>query len=195
MNNMRIILIVFFAITIGGCSIDTSDIEQIETDAPVILKLDKKNRVRLIQFPIGVKISNPTPLKQGFVRIECLLHKNPYKFESRSKRVEMYQTSSTSHMRIPSNNLKYIPSFGKKEIFIYTIHNIDTSDFYRNRLENYRLKMLESNLDTLAVGSLKEFRLNNKELVNHLLGKDSLVFIFDEFTDKPRFYLKTPIEF
>jgi len=189
------IKILVIAIIVAGCNIDVSDIEQIETDFPVILRLDKKDRVRLIKFPIGVKINNRFPLKQGFVRIECLLYKNPYEFESRLKWVEMYERSNNSYVPVASNNLKYIPSLGYKEYFIYTIHNIDTSEFYKNSLEKYRLQMMELDLDTLAVGSLKKFTLENKILVNKLLGKDSLVLTFDEFKDKPRFYVTVPIEF
>lgn len=191
----RILVLIVIAITIAGCNIGISDIEQIETDSPVILRLDKKDRVRLIKFPLEIKINNPSILTKGFVRIECLLHKNPNEFEGSLKWVEMYERTNNSYIRIASNNLKYIPSFGQKEFFVYTIHNIDTSDFYKNSLEKYKLKMLELNQDTLAVASLKKFTLENQKLVNKLLGKDSLVLTFDEFKDKPRFHLTIPIEF
>ncbi|MFA9372124.1 MAG: lipoprotein [Labilibaculum antarcticum] len=191
----RILVIIVITIILTGCSVGISDVVQMETDLPVILRLDKKDRVRLIKFPIGVKINNRSPLKQGFVRIECLLHKNPHEFESKLKWVEMYERSNNSYVPVASNNLKYIPSFGHKEYFVYTIHNIDTSEFYKISLEKYRLKMLELNQDTLAVGSLKKFIFENQILVDKLLGKDSLVLTFDEFTDKPRFHLTIPVEF
>lgn len=189
------IKIFIIALIVSSCNTSVSDIEQIKFDSPVILKLDRKDKVRLIKFPIGIKINNPSLFKQGFVSIKCLLQKSPYEFESRLKWVEMYEKSNNSYVPVASNNLKYIPSFGHKEYFIYTIHNIDTSEFYKNSLEKYRLQMLELNLDTLAVGSLKKFTLENKILIDKLLGKDSLVLTFDEFNDKPRFQLTIPLKF
>ena len=165
---------------------------QIESHLPITLRLNKKNKkLRVIQFPIQFKVSNSSFVNKSFSSSKYMYN------NLRGGTALLYKQNNKKLYRISKYKQKLIVPFTNEKYVTYSAHFVEDSIFLQQLFKSYIDKMKASNQDTLAVGTLQEFKSKHPELVKNLLDKDTLRLHFDELESKGGgwSYIKLPIQF
>ncbi|MFA9372123.1 MAG: hypothetical protein ACERIH_10475 [Labilibaculum antarcticum] len=180
----NLIIIVFVILIIGGCVSTPKAIEinQQDTDLPVVLRLSiKHKKVRMINFPVKFKMINKSLQKRTYSTVEYC-----YNSSFGGVGIPLYEENGGKLIRISKSKWKEISSYDSIIYTCYTRHRVDSSRAIQSLLQPYIDKMLTSNQDSLLIGSLDEFKLTHPELLLSLLKNDSInVVFFNPSEDKP----------
>ena len=167
MNRIKILI---FIITFYGCKSTKTDIKvsQIKTDYPVILKYNKNyNKFSRIKIPLKLKIYNDSNQQYSFASIR-------YEYNSKLGGIieTVYEEINKKLKEIKNNQRKYIDSKESKEFIIYTSHRLDSSNIFQQNFKAYRTQ--NKNIETLNIGTINNFKLNNEKLLKLLTQNDSI---------------------
>lgn len=193
MNRLNLILFLVL-LSFTSCKIkENIALEELETSHPIILRLTKKsNKIRLIHFPNKVKVTNSSLKSQGFTRVGY------YYNNTKGNSTYLYTENNNKLNEIDISKFKEIYPYQSKEYIVYSSHLLYEADTITidKTLERYRKKMMDSNVDTLAI-SLKEFKNETNGFVKRLTKNDTLQFnfIIEEDNKRKRRIYKIPIEF
>ena len=168
-------------------------VERIESDYFTVVRYESKtDNIWSIDIPIKIKISNKSLKERCFSYF-----KYQYGNKTKGGGGAMYIGRNGRLDRIGRNQMKCIPFYDSKEYIVYSRHYIDTLSSTQLALKSYIDKMKASNQDTLAVGTLQEFKSKHPELIQRLLTNDTLRLHFDELESKGGgwSYIKLPIQF
>ncbi len=166
-------------------------ISQVETDLSLILTKNKRtNQLRLLQIPIRVKVKNNSSEEDNIVSIDY--NYNRYKGLGGSLLFELRENSLIKKSNeqkkkiLPDNSISFV---------VYSSHFIEKDSDLISALEVYKIKMNSLKQDTLAFGSLKEFKNTFPKIVNKLLQGDSVSLHYRDKSTKD-FIVKTiPVQF
>ena len=145
----------------------TFDIVRLNTNYPIILYLNVEHQeVTGIKFPLKLKINNKTWLKQWYSSIE-------YKYNPYTKGIgeSIHIEEDKKLKKIQQNIHKHTYPHQAKEYIMYTRHRID-SNF--QQFKPYVHQMLNLSQDTLAIGTVKEFKQKHGALLQQLTAGDSI---------------------
>ena len=176
MNSLKInisfasyITILMFVI---GCKSTnkTIEIEQLNVDYPIVLLMNNEHReIRLIEFPLKLKLYNSILSKKTYSSIK-------YNYEPFDKGIgiPVYIEKNGKLKSIEQGVFKSINPYETKEYIIYTRHYVDTSETTQQQLKPYVAKMLNLSQDTLAIGTVQEFKQKHGALLKQLTAGDSI---------------------
>lgn len=166
--------LIVFVIILSGCKSANNDIQinQINTDYPVVLKYSKKyDKFSRLKIPLKLKIYNNSFSQYSFASIR-------YEYNSAFGGIteNIYVEKNENLKKIKNNKRKSIISKQSQEYIIYTSHRLDSSKKIQDKFKSYIHLFENKNIDTLNIGTINEFKLNNKDLIK-LLTKNDSVFI------------------
>ena len=138
------------------------------TNWVLYLNKEYKEIVR-IKLPIKIQLKNNTISEKSFSSID-------YKYFPYEKGigVPLYIEQNDKLVRIKQSKKKKIQSKETQEYIIYTRHRVDTSRSIQKSFNSYIDKMISSNLDTLTIGTVDEFKKSNRKILDILTDKDSI---------------------
>ncbi|PCH67763.1 MAG: hypothetical protein COC06_10735 [Bacteroidales bacterium] len=196
---MRKILIILFIlpILVSCYSKGAINVEQVEVNLPVILMRNSKNMtVRAIKFPLKLKIKNLSLKKRIFSNVRYYYHtrfeKNGWGWGAGF----LYQLKDDNLVDENNSKWKIIKCFSPEYYVVYTSHHIDSSELSQVIFKPYLEQMKLLNQDTLAVSSIKDFKLKHREIVDSLLNRDTIsIDFFDIRKGKPCYEnIKIPVK-
>ena len=170
--NKHIILYTTISFLLLSCrtSEKTIEINQLKTNYEIVVLLNKEHKkIALIEFPVKIKLKNNSISEKSFSSIN-------YKYFPYEKGigVPLYVEQNDKLIRIKQSKKKEIQSKGIQEYIIYTRHRVDTSRSIQKSFNSYIDKMISSNLDTLTIGTVDEFKKSNRKILDILTDKDSI---------------------
>ena len=113
-----------------------------------------------------------------------------YKEEWSGRPLE-YDDNGIPRVIEPNDDRKML-SRQKNQYLVKTIHIMDTSFAVQQIFRPYLERMKAEGKDTLHIGSIQQLKLTNPDLINNLLQRDSIEFVFGRDDRRHAIYL--PIE-
>jgi len=168
----NLILYVIFSFFLLGCKSANKAIqmEQLKTDFPVISLLSKKyNKIKIIKFPIRLKLYNPLWEQKVYSSIN-------YNYNTYVKGIgeSLYIEKNGDLKEIRQTKQKTIAPYQSEEYIVYSAYRIDSSDVIQQQFKPYIDEMLKNKQDTLVVGTVKEFKKKHKVFLEQLIMGDSI---------------------
>ncbi|MCF6351119.1 MAG: hypothetical protein L3J23_08860 [Flavobacteriaceae bacterium] len=124
-----------------------------------------------MKIPLKLKIYNNSPNQYSFATIR-------YEYHSTLGGIYeiIYKEVNQNLKKIKNNKRKYIDSNEYEEYIIYTSHRLDSSSTFQKKLKPYIRVIQNKNIDTLSIGTVDDFKINNENLLK-LLTKNDSIFI------------------
>ncbi|NDV59759.1 hypothetical protein [Bacteroides sp. 519] len=160
-------------------------IKQTETDLPIILKCNSTfNRIYSIRFPIALEVSNKAITRRK-IDVVDYYYNNGEKTSGISRGWDdfndLYIVGRDSLTKIPfrweANRYKTLKGFQTVDMIVYTTHKPEISDTIQKILRPYLYTMMEQDVATLEIGSMKQIKEENPQLLNLLLAGDEITVI------------------
>ncbi|MDX1272277.1 hypothetical protein [Bizionia paragorgiae] len=169
---MNKIIIIIFSIILLGCNSTKTNIQfsQIDTEYPIILRYSKKyNKFYRIEIPLKVKIKNNSLKEYSFASIR-------YVYNSKSGGITetIYKESNQDLIEILNNKKKIIKPNSSDEYIIYSSHRLDSNSHFQENFKSFIGIIQNKYVDTVSIGSVRNFKKNNKKLLNTLTANDSI---------------------
>lgn len=171
MRNSLLIYLLFLNVLLSCKSSDkTIEMKQMKTGFPVIVLLSKKHeKIKLIKFPVKLRISNSIWVKKSYSSTEY--DYNPY---TKGIGESLYTEQDGKLKRIRRTKHKNIYPFQSKEYVMYSSYRLDSSNTVQKQLKPYVDQMLIQNQDTLTIGTVVEFKQKHEDLLMQLTDRDSI---------------------
>lgn len=177
MNNIEKILISFSIVFLFvGCQStkDSIEMKQLDSSLPVVLRLSNKDeKIRMINFPIRFKMINNSLRKRTYSSVEYV-----YNDFFGGVGAPLYVENGKKLKRVSKSKWKEISLFDSIVYVSYSRHRIDSSRVIQNLFKPYVDKMIALDQDSLAIGTLKDFKMNHPKFLQEVLSKDSLKVCF-----------------
>lgn len=176
--NKKIALGILIIYLLVNCKSKQQVIQIIQktTDYPITLRLSHKyTKVIGIKFPQRINIKNNTTKRESFVKIDYEYNSIP---KERSYGLSLFTEKNNSLVKISNNKKKAILPNNNREYIFYTRHFVDSISSIQNELKPYITKMLELGQDTLAIGTIAEFKTKHNDLLKKLTKDDSISIRF-----------------
>jgi len=131
------------------------------------------NAIWAISLPFNIEITNPSSEKKGFRN-----YKYKYSNELKGKAMKMYLIKDETRLKQSVSKVKYIDVKSSEKYLITSKHFIDTTKLNRHFFKPYIEKMQSLKLDTLNIGTISQLKEKHKDLLDQLIKKDSISFLF-----------------
>ena len=180
MNKVKIIFLSITTILIFSCKGNLQkniEINQNEANLPVVIRLakDNKDRVISLELPGTLKIENSTNERVKFLRIYYKYNENIPQERKSGFGISLYDIKNELLENI--RNKKTIMKDGEILNYIfYSSHYIDST--ISKELISYSQKTYPTDKDTLHIGTVDEFKQKHKELFEKLTKNDSISIQF-----------------
>ena len=180
MNKFKLIILSVITMTLISCNGNQQnhiEINQQNTELPIIFRLAKDNENHLIriQLPKEIQIKNNSFFKESFVKIDYHYYSVPM---GRDLGIGLFEKDCNSLKSLSLTGKKTIPRKSSLSYIYYTRHYIDSSQFIQSQLRPYVDMMMKLNQDTIAVETVAEFKLKHGELLRQLTDNDSISIQF-----------------
>lgn len=177
MNKIKLSLLSVIAIIFISCNSNSHkylEINQNNTELPIILRLAKDDKSHLIriQFSRKIQLINKSLFNKSFVRINY--HYNKTVPMGRDLGIGLFEHDCDNLISISTRGEKNILSKSSANYILYTRHFVDSTKSIQQQFKPYIEKMLKLGKDTLHIGTVAEFKQTHKELFESLTKNDSI---------------------
>lgn len=143
------------------------------TEEVTLFYSKKMNTISVVSLPFGIEMTNLSSEKKAF-------RNYTYRYGSQLKGnpIQLYLVADDGFIKQNFSEDKYINSKKTNKYLIRSKHFIDTTKFNKHYFKSYIEKMQSLKLDTLNIGTISQLKEKHKDLLDQLIKKDSISFLF-----------------